>query len=85
MEKSGAINGYKLKGCKGGCILASRQRSQVRAMSGTAALGVELVWECQIPFKDDAVCFEEKHNGTVRNRCRMPVQKLPKLHWVKIG
>ena len=40
---------------------------------------VELVWQCQIPNKDDAACFEKTNNATVRNLYQMPVQNFPKL------
>lgn len=44
------------------------QRSQVGPPSTTTTLThrAELVWECQIPYRDEAVCFEKKHNATVR-------------------
>lgn len=59
---------HRPRGCVGGCFL------DIHSQVGQSHR-VELVWECQILYSDDAICFEKKHNGTVRNGS----------HWVKIG
>lgn len=70
-------SGYRSEGCARGCVLFSAVGRAKLDHNNILRFRVELLWECQILYGVDTVCFKKKHNGAIINRCQVPNAETP--------